>query len=155
MKLIVVRGGVMSILKPRGLQRTGKPTELEGSIQELVRRQSSAVRQPHNNSEEAARELAALLNRVSGDATREVDHLIGGLRHLRQKLDDEAARIHREIREYSSLSQCVLQLTNIVSDGMNRVAKVADAPGIAEETPNPSDPVAVSPEEPNELTASS
>ena len=98
----------MSILKPRGLRRSGKPAELEGNIRELVRRQSSAVRQANNNSEEAVRELASLVNRVSGDATREVDHLIGGLRHLRQKLDDEAGRIHHDIVEFASLSQSVM-----------------------------------------------
>ena len=93
----------MSILKTRGLQSSDKPAELEGNIRELVRRQRSAVRQPNNNSEEAARELGSLVNRVSGDATREVDHLIGGLSHLRQKLDDEAGRIHQDIVEFASL----------------------------------------------------
>jgi hypothetical protein len=114
----------------------------------LVRRQSSAVRQANNNSEEAASELASLVNRVSGDATREVDHLIGGLSHLRQKLGDEAGRIHHDIVEYASLSQSVMQLTNIVSDGMTHVAKVAEAPSIAEDTAA-SDPAVVGPEEQN------
>ena len=68
MKMIVSGDGVMSILKPRGLQRSGMPAELEGNIRELVRRQSSAVRQA--NSEEAVRELASLVNRVSGDDPR-------------------------------------------------------------------------------------
>ena len=136
----------MSILKPRGLQRSDKPAEVEGNIRELVRRQRSAVRQSNNNSEDAARELASLVNRVSGDATREVDHLIGGLSHVRQKLDDEAARIHHDIVEFASLSQSVMQLTNIVSDGMSHVAKVAEAPSIAEETPA-FDPAAMNPDE--------
>jgi hypothetical protein len=68
------------------------------------------------------------------------------LSHVQQKLDDEAARIHHDIVEFASLSQSVMQLTNIVSDGMSHVAKVTEAPGIAEETPA-SDPTAVSPEE--------
>ena len=135
----------MSILKPRGLQRSDKPAEVEGNIRDLVRRQRSAVRQSNNNSEDAARELASLVNCVSGDATH-IDHLIGGLSHVRQKLDDEAARIHHDIVEFASLSQSVMQLTNIVSDGMSHVAKVAEAPSIAEETPA-SDPAAVGPEE--------
>jgi hypothetical protein len=138
----------MSILKPRGLQRSGKPAELEGNIRDLVRQQSSTVRQSNNNSEEAAHELASLVNRVSGDATREVDHLIGGLSHLRQKLDNEAGRIHHDIVEFASLSQSVMQLTNIVSDGMTHVGKVAEAPSIAEVTPT-SDPAAVGPVEQN------
>ena len=118
----------MSILKPLGLQRSDKPAEVEGNIRDLVRRQRSAVLKSNSNSEDAARELGSLVNRVSGDATREVDHLIGGLSHVRQKLDDEAARIHHDIVELASLSQSVMQLTNIVSDGMFHVAKVAEAP---------------------------
>ena len=113
----------MSILKPRGLQRSDKPAEVEGNIRDLVRQQRSAVRQSNNNAEDAARELASLVNRVSGDATREVDHLIGGLSHVRRKLDDEAARIHHDIVEFASLSQSVMQLTNIVSDGMSMSPK--------------------------------
>src|SRR6516165_8731264 len=95
----------MSILKMQGLQRSGKQAELEGNIGELVRRQSSTIRQANNNSEDAARELASMVNRVSGDTTREIDHLIGGLSHIRQRLDDEAARIHRDISQFASLGQ--------------------------------------------------
>jgi hypothetical protein len=119
---------------------------LEGNIRELVRRQSRTIRQTNNDSEDAARELASIVNRVSGDATREVDHLIGGLTHIRQKLDDQAARIHRDIAEFASLSQSVMQLTDIVSDGMSHVEKVKEAPSIAEDTPA-SDLTAVGPEE--------
>jgi hypothetical protein len=145
MKMIPSEGGVMSIQKPRGLQRSDKPAELEGNIQALVR-QRSAGRQSNNNCEEAARELASLVTRVSGDATREVDHLMGGLSHVRQKLDDEAARIHRDILGFASLSQSVMQLTNIVSDGMSQVVKEADAPSITEEGAA-FDPTAMTPEE--------
>jgi hypothetical protein len=135
----------MSILKPRGLQRNGSPAELEGNIRELVRRQSSAVHQSNNNSDEAAHELTSLVNRVSSDATRQVDHLIGGLSHLRQKLDHEAGRIHQEIVDFSSLSQSVMHLTDIVSDGMTHVSKVAKASSIAEDAPA-ADPAVVGPE---------
>ena len=121
----------MSILKARRLPLSNKPAELEGSIRELVRRESSAVRQAGDNSEQAARELASLVQRISGGSTREVDHLINGLTNLRQKLDDEAMRIRSDIIEFASLSQSVMQLTKIVSDGVTQVAKVPDAPGIA------------------------
>jgi hypothetical protein len=149
MKMIISEGGVMSILKSRGLQRSDKSAELEGNIRELVRRQSGSVRQATNSSEEAARELASLVNRVSDDSTTEVDHLIGGLSRLKQKLNDEAARIHRDIVEFAALSQSVVQLTNIVSDGMTHVSEVSEAPGIAEVTPNPSDHETVGPEAQN------
>ena len=141
----------MSILKARRLPLSNKP-ELEGSIRELVRRESSAIRQAGDNSEQAARELASLVQRISGGSTREVDHLIKGLSNLRQKLDDEAMRIRSDIIEFASLSQSVMQLTKIVSDGVIQVAKVPDAPGIASELPDVSDAAPVVPEQQSEAT---
>ena len=141
----------MSILKARRLPLSNKP-ELEGSIRELVRRESSAIRQAGDNSEQAARELASLVQRISGGSTREVDHLINGLTNLRQKLDDEAMRIRSDIIEFASLSQSVMQLTKIVSDGVTQVAKVPDAPGIASESPDVSDTAPVVPEHQSEAT---
>ena len=142
----------MSILKARRLPLSNKP-ELEGSIRELVRRESSAVRQAGDNSEQAARELASLVQRISGGSTREVDHLINGLTNLRQKLDDEAMRIRSDIIEFASLSQSVMQLTKIVSDGVTQVAKVPDPPGIAAKSPDVSDTAPVVPEQQSEATA--
>jgi hypothetical protein len=141
----------MSILKARRLPLSNKP-ELEGSIRELVRRESSAIRQAGDNSEQAARELASLVQRISGGSTREVDHLINGLTNLRQKLDDEAMRIRSDIIEFASLSQSVMQLTKIVSDGVTQVAKVPDPPGIAAESPEVSDTAPVAAEQQNEAT---
>jgi hypothetical protein len=143
----------MSILKPRALSRSDKPAELEGNIGELVRRNSNTIRQATANSDQAARELAGLVRRISGDSTREVDHLINGLTHLRQKLDDEAKRIQRDIMEFASFSQSVMQMTKIVTDGMTRVADVPDAPGIAAETPDASTAAPGPSEEPTEITA--
>ena len=68
---------------------------------------------------------------MSGESTREIDYLIDGLKGLRKKLDDDGRRVQREIVEYASLSQSVIQLTKIVSEGMTHVKKVPDAPNIA------------------------
>jgi hypothetical protein len=70
---------------------------------------------------------------VSGESTREIDYLIDGLKGLRKKLDDDGRRVQREIVEYASLSQSVIQLTKIVSEGMTHVKKVPEAPNIAGE----------------------
>ena len=133
----------MSILKSRGLPRTEKPAELEGNIRELVRRESNAIRQAADGSgsEHAARELSSLVHRISDDSTREVDHLIAGLTNVRKKLDEEARRIQRDIMDFASLSQSVVQLTKIVSDSMTNVEKVSDAPAIAAEAPMDADTV--------------
>jgi hypothetical protein len=36
----------MSIVKPLGLSRSDRSAEIEGSIRELVRRESGAIREP-------------------------------------------------------------------------------------------------------------
>jgi hypothetical protein len=129
----------MSIVKPRGLSGNDRPAEIEGSIRELVRRESSAIRQPGDISEQATNDLSSLVHRVSGESTREIDYLIDGLKGLRRKLDDDGRRVQREIAEYASLTQSVIQLTKIVSEGMTHVKTVPDAPNIGEEAPSSAD----------------
>ena len=123
----------MSILKPRGLSRSDRSAEIEGSIRELVRRESGAIRQPGDISEQATDDLSSLVHRVSGESTREIDYLIDGLKGLRKKLDDDGRRVQREIVEYASLSQSVIQLTKIISEGVTHVKTVPDAPTIGGE----------------------
>ena len=129
----------MSIVKPRGLSRNDQPAEIEGNIRELVRRESGAIRQPGDVREQATDDLSSLVDRVSGESTREIDYLIDGLKGLRKKLDDDGERVQREIAEYSSLGQSVIQLTKIISEGMTHVKTVADAPTIGGEAHSSAD----------------
>ena len=129
----------MSIVKTRGLPRSDRPAEIEGSIRDLVRRESGTIRQSEDISGQAAADLSSLVSQVSGESEREIDHLIDGLKHLRQKLDDDGRRVHREIVEYASLSRSVIQLTKIVSEEMTHVEKVPDAPRISGEALNSAD----------------
>jgi hypothetical protein len=118
----------MSIVRSRGMSRSDRSAEIEGSIRELVRREGDAIRQPEDIREQATDDLSSLVDRVSGESTREIDYLIDGLKGLRKKLDDDGQRVQREIAEYSSLSQSVIQLTKIISEGMTQVKTVPDAP---------------------------
>jgi hypothetical protein len=122
----------MNSVKPRVTVDVEKPaTEIEGNIRELVRRDTSAIRQVDSESEMAANNLSTLLRRVSGNSGREIDNLIGELRILRDKLQADSDRVEREIVEYASLSQSVIQLTKIIADGVTQVKKVPDAPSIS------------------------
>ena len=69
--------------------------------------------------------LGDLLDNVSKNSVGEVDGLIGELRQLRAKLDADGARIKREIQEYETLSQQVMQLTKIISDSVATLQKPA------------------------------
>jgi hypothetical protein len=124
----------MNFVKPRGAGDTDKPaaTEIEGNIRELVRRDSTAVRQGDGDGDMAANNLSSLLRRVSGTSTREIDNLIGELRTLRDKLLADGSRVERDIVEYASLNQSVIQLTKIIAEGVTQVKKVPDAPSISE-----------------------
>ena len=100
--------------------------DAEGNIREL--RDSTAPQQSENNhGEMSANDLAMLLGRVSGTSTREIDNLIGELQTLRKKLQTDSNRLQRDIADYASLSQSVMQLTKIVSDS---VKKLPDAPDV-------------------------
>lgn len=123
----------MSFVKQRGTE-SDKPAdvEIEGNIRELVRRDSPSLRQGGAESEVAANNLSTLLRRVSGNSTREIDNLITELRTLREKLQADGNRVERDIVEYASLSQSVIQLTKIIAEGVTHVKKVPDAPSISE-----------------------
>lgn len=124
----------MNFAKPRGTGEGDKPTEveIEGNIRELVRRDTTALRQGNGDNEVAANSLSSLLRRVSGNSAREIDNLISELKTLRDKLQADGTRVERDIVEYAALSQSVSQLTKIIADGVTQVKKVPDAPSIGE-----------------------
>lgn len=124
----------MNFIKQRGSAEIEKPadTEIEGNIRELVRRDPPSLRQSGSDSDVAANNLSSLLRRVSANSTREIENLIGELRVLRDKLQNDGSRVERDIVEYAALSQSVAQLTKIIADGVTQVKKVPDAPSISE-----------------------
>jgi len=123
----------MKFVKPLGSAETDNSAkmEVEGTIRDLVQRDSTAFREAESDSELAANNLSALLRQASGSSTREIDNLIGELRTLRAKLEADGNRVQRDIVEYAALSQSVTQLTKIISEGVTHVKKLPDAPSIS------------------------
>jgi len=113
----------MNFISQRGSADIDKPaeTEVEGSIRELVRRDSTTFRQPEGESETAANNLGSLLRRVSGTSTREIDDLIDELQSLREKLQADGNRVQRDIVQYAELNQSVVQLTKIISESVKKL----------------------------------
>ena len=68
--------------------------------------------------------LGDLLDQVSKGSVGEVDGLIGELRQLRAKLQADGDRIKRDIEQYETLSQQVMQLTKIISDSLATLSNV-------------------------------
>src|SRR5690349_24279697 len=65
--------------------------------------------------------LSTLLGNVSDTSTGKIDNLIGDFEGLRRKLQTDRDRIQREIEEYSALTQQVMQLTKIISEGVQKL----------------------------------
>jgi peptidoglycan hydrolase CwlO-like protein len=64
------------------------------------------------------------MGQVSKNLTSEIDSLIGEFERLRGKLRNDSDRIRREIEEYRTLSQQVMQLTKIISESMEKLPTV-------------------------------
>ena len=65
-----------------------------------------------------ADDLAELLRQMSDASTREIENLISELQAVRKQLQNAGNRIQRDIAEYATLSQKVMQLTDIISDSL-------------------------------------
>ena len=69
--------------------------------------------------------LSDLLGRVSKTSSVEIDNLIGEFEGLRRRLQTDGDRIQREIEEYKALSQQVMHLTKIISEGVHKLPGVS------------------------------
>ena len=68
-----------------------------------------------------------LLSQVSEQPKREIENIIDELQTLRNKLEADRSRIHRDIVEYTGISQQVMQLPTIIADS---VKSLPSTPGI-------------------------
>jgi methyl-accepting chemotaxis protein len=73
-----------------------------------------------------AEDLSDLLGRVSKNSTGKIDSLIGEFERLRLNLQTDGERIQREIEEYKTLSQQVMELTKTISGSVEKVRASVD-----------------------------
>jgi hypothetical protein len=126
----------MSIFKSREDTEQGAKTaeaEMEGEIRDFVRRDVASFRRPENDSEIVANNIGTLLQRVAGTSVQEIDRLISELQRVRDLLQNEGARVQREIVEFATLSQAAMQSTRIISESLTTWKKVPDAPSMRPE----------------------
>jgi peptidoglycan hydrolase CwlO-like protein len=67
-----------------------------------------------------------LLGRVSKNSTAQIDNLVGEFERLRGKLQTDGERIQREVEEYKTLSQQVMELTKTISGSVEKVRASVD-----------------------------
>jgi cell division septum initiation protein DivIVA len=101
------------------LEQAPRESGVEGEIREFVRRDAPALRRaPESDSELIAQNINTLVQRVAGTSVQEVDRLIVELQQLRDLLQQEGARVQREITEYAHLSQSAMQSTKIIAESL-------------------------------------
>jgi hypothetical protein len=122
----------MAFIKPRESVELPTRTEAEGERREL-RGEVATVRSPEAESELVANSIGSLLQRVAGSSVQEIDRLIAELQTLRKLLQNEGARVQREITEYAHLSQSAMQTTKVIAENLARRKSDADAPKVAGE----------------------
>jgi flagellar biosynthesis/type III secretory pathway protein FliH len=110
----------MSTLKSPGLVPNQSAFEVD--MRNLLReRKANGLAEASTEGEGQGVELASMISQISFRSIQEIDHLISGLQGIRQKLDDDGDRIQRQIGQYVSCSQSIVDLTKIVSDGMTAI----------------------------------
>jgi len=95
-------------------------SKLEGEIRELVCRDATVPRlERENDNELAAINIGTMLQHVSGTSVQGIEKLIAELQILRNMLQNEAARVQREIVGYAVLIQNVRQSTSTISESLS------------------------------------
>jgi hypothetical protein len=77
---------------------------------------------------QADNDYSGLVSGISVRSIQEIDHLIAGLQGVREKLNNDGDRLHRQIEQHAAFSQSIVQLTEIVSDSVASVGKAVPAP---------------------------
>jgi methyl-accepting chemotaxis protein len=70
--------------------------------------------------------LGELLGRVSENSRTQIDNLVGDFGRLREKLRVDGERIQRDVAEYRTLSEQVMQMTKTISESVEKVRGSAD-----------------------------
>ena len=100
---------------------------VEGEIREFVRRDSTSLRRaPETDSELVANNIGTLFERVASTSVQEIDDLIAGLRTLRSLVQDQGARVQRDLVEYAHLSQSAMQSTKLIAESLIQPKKLGD-----------------------------
>jgi hypothetical protein len=92
-------------------------SKLEGEIRQVVRRDATAPRVPQGSDNELA-DVGSLLQGESGTSVQEIENLIAELQILKDKLQNEAARVQREVMGYATLTQDARQSLRIISESL-------------------------------------
>ena len=90
-------------------------TELD--LQHLLR----PKKKPLHETKNAMSNFSSEAFQISGRSIQEIDHLIEGLRAVRQKLTVDRDQLQLEMARHAEFSETVLEVTKIISESMAHV----------------------------------
>ena len=99
---------------------TNNVTAIEIDMRDILRERKARL---SDVSRETNNDYSSLVSGISVRSVQEIDHLIDGLQGLREKVNNDGDRLHRQITQYAAFGQSIVELTKIVSDGMASVNK--------------------------------
>jgi uncharacterized membrane protein len=91
-------------------------TELD--LQHLLRPKKV---KPLHETKNAMSNFSSEAFQISGRSIQEIDHLIEGLRAVRQKLTVDRDQLQLEMARHAEFSETVLEVTKIISESMAHV----------------------------------
>jgi hypothetical protein len=91
---------------------------IELDLHHLLR--TTKVKSLHE-TKDAVSDFSGEAFQISGRSIQEIDHLIEGLRGVRQKLTVDRDHLQLEMARHAEFSETVLQVTKIVSESMAHV----------------------------------
>jgi uncharacterized membrane protein len=103
-------------MRINGSENTVAAIELD--VNDFLR--AKKVRPLHENKA-AMSDVSSEAFQLSARSVQEIDHLIEGLRGVRQKLNTDRDRLQREVANHAEFGETVLPLTKIVSESMAHV----------------------------------
>ena len=92
-----------------------------GNIHKLGRAGAALGQAEGSDNAMSSEDLNSLLQRLSETSIAELDRLIVELQTLRKKLTSDRDRIKRDIATYESLTNQVMQITDIITDSVKRL----------------------------------
>ena len=102
-------------------------TKVEREIREFGRDVlANPEPQPKRESHLVTSNINAVLQEATVTSVQEIDKVITELQTLRDKLNSEAARVQREIVQYSNLTQAALQSTKTITESLGQWRKTPD-----------------------------
>jgi ElaB/YqjD/DUF883 family membrane-anchored ribosome-binding protein len=114
----------MAFHKTRDIAEHDQPVEtnVEAEIREFVRRDVVTNPGPRldSDSHQVASNINAVLQGATTTSVQEIEKLISELQALRDTLHSEAARVQREIAQYSNLTQAALQSTKTIAESLEQ-----------------------------------